>query len=124
MRRGYRRQGRPSFATAQAVPGEWGERIACEYSALLEPGVGPRHDFQRMGHGCTKRARPQNKRTTRLAEPPGFLQAARDTGSGWRFLLQVDSTTVPFELNFGDGGIGYAFLSPDGGRGKFMWQSL
>jgi hypothetical protein len=38
--------------------------------------------------------------------------------------LQLDSTGVPFEVNFGDGGVGYAFLAADGNVGKFAWQSL
>jgi len=30
---------------------------------------------------------------------------------------------VPFEVNFGDAGVGYAFLSEDGTTSKFLWQS-
>jgi hypothetical protein len=37
-------------------------------------------------------------------------------------LLQLDSTKVPFFVNFGDAGIGYLFLSADGQTAKFLWQ--
>lgn len=37
----------------------------------------------------------------------------------WRLLLQLDSTAVPFLLNFG-GGVGYAFLSEPGDRGCLL----
>jgi hypothetical protein len=28
----------------------------------------------------------------------------------------------PIKINFGDAGIGYAFISEDGQVGKFLWQ--
>jgi uncharacterized protein YwqG len=40
----------------------------------------------------------------------------------WRLILQLDSAAVPFDVNFGDAGVGYAFLSSDQKRGKFLWQ--
>jgi uncharacterized protein YwqG len=56
---------------------------------------------------------------------PLFLQDEEYPNSrknNWNLLLQLDSTSVPFELNFGDSGIGYAYLSKDGKTGKFLWQ--
>ncbi len=54
---------------------------------------------------------------------PIFLQNTEFPGPGsWRLLLQLDSGDVPFSINFGDVGIGYAFLSEDGMIGKFLWQ--
>lgn len=44
------------------------------------------------------------------------------TDGDWLLLLQLDSNRVPFEINFGDAGVGYAFISTDGKRGKFLWQ--
>jgi hypothetical protein len=29
---------------------------------------------------------------------------------------------VPFYIDFGDDGVGYAFISKDGHRAKFLWQ--
>jgi hypothetical protein len=43
-------------------------------------------------------------------------------GGPWKLLLQLDSTSVPFEVNFGDAGIGYGFIAEDGQSGKFLWQ--
>jgi hypothetical protein len=38
--------------------------------------------------------------------------------------MQLNANKDIFEVNFGDAGIGYAFLSEDGTRGKFLWQCL
>ena len=44
-----------------------------------------------------------------------------DSGS-WKLLLTLDSTSVPFYINFGDSEIGYAFISENGEIAKFVWQ--
>jgi hypothetical protein len=53
---------------------------------------------------------------------PRWLQGEEVPGEGWALLVQLDSTALPFHVNFGDAGIGYAFLSPDGKEGRFLWQ--
>jgi len=54
---------------------------------------------------------------------PVFLQNEEfPQGERWKLLLQLDSASVPFYINFGDAGVGYAFLSSDGSSGKFLWQ--
>lgn len=59
----------------------------------------------------------------KLGGTPLFLQNDEFPGPGsWKLLLQLDSTRVPFSVNFGDAGIGYAFISEDGVTGKFLWQ--
>lgn len=35
---------------------------------------------------------------------------------------KLDSTQVPFWINFGDAGIGYAFINGKGTDGRFLWQ--
>ena len=61
----------------------------------------------------------------KIGGPPVFIQGEEyPAGDGWRLLLQFDSASVPFYVNFGDTGIGYAFLSADGRSGKFLWQCL
>lgn len=60
----------------------------------------------------------------KIGGTPIFMQGDEFPGPGsWRLLLQLDSTRVPFSINFGDAGIGYAFISEDGTTGKFLWQS-
>jgi len=45
---------------------------------------------------------------------PIFLQGDEfPNGGPWNRLLQLDSTKVPFSINFGDAGNGYAFISKD-----------
>lgn len=59
----------------------------------------------------------------KIGGSPNFLQNEEFPGPGrWNLLLQLDSCQVPFEINFGDAGIGYAFLSADGRVAKFLWQ--
>jgi hypothetical protein len=54
---------------------------------------------------------------------PTFLQGEEyPQGGPWRLLLQLDSASVPFDINFGDAGVGYAFISETGTEGKFLWQ--
>jgi uncharacterized protein YwqG len=59
----------------------------------------------------------------KLGGSPIFIQGTEFPGPGrWRLLLQLDSTKVPFCVNFGDAGVGYLFLSEDGQKAKFLWQ--
>lgn len=59
----------------------------------------------------------------KIGGTPAFLQGPEfPEGGNWRLLLQLDSANVPFSVNFGDAGVGYAFLSEDGTSGKFLWQ--
>jgi uncharacterized protein YwqG len=59
----------------------------------------------------------------KIGGSPIFLQNTEFPGPGvWKLLIQLNSTTVPFSINLGDCGIGYAFLAEDGNIGKFLWQ--
>ena len=54
---------------------------------------------------------------------PTFLQGEEyPSGGPWWLLLQLGSSSVPFYINFGDAGVGYAFISEDGRVSKFLWQ--
>ncbi|WP_262402782.1 YwqG family protein [Actinomadura sp. CNU-125] len=52
---------------------------------------------------------------------PYWLQRDETPGKGWQLVVQL-SHGMPFEPNFGDAGTGYAFVSPDGKEGRFLWQ--
>jgi hypothetical protein len=54
-----------------------------------------------------------------LGDEPVWLQSDQTPGPGWRLVAQFDSH---LGLNFGDNGIGYVFVSPDGAEGRFLWQ--
>lgn len=59
----------------------------------------------------------------KLGGAPGFLQSDElPIREPWHLLLQLDSTRVPFWINFGDAGIGYAFINRKGTEGRFLWQ--
>ncbi len=55
---------------------------------------------------------------------PRWLQGEETPGDGWRLLVQLDSGRLPFHVDFGDSGVGYAFTSPDAREGRFLWQCL
>jgi len=59
----------------------------------------------------------------KLGGTPGFLQGDElPIPKPWHLLLQLDSTQIPFWVNFGDAGIGYAFINRTGTEGRFLWQ--
>ncbi|NLT55625.1 MAG: DUF1963 domain-containing protein [Actinomycetales bacterium] len=53
---------------------------------------------------------------------PTWLQGEETPAGDWRLLAQIDSTQVPFWINFGDAGIGYVFLDTTLTRGCLLWQ--
>jgi uncharacterized protein YwqG len=54
---------------------------------------------------------------------PAFMQGDEFPFEGpCQLLLQLDSCSVPFSINFGDAGVAYAFLNEDGTEAKFLWQ--
>ncbi len=54
-----------------------------------------------------------------LGGAPRWLQGDETPGPGWRLLGQLDDS---LGYNFGDAGIAYIFVSPDGDEGRFLWQ--
>jgi uncharacterized protein YwqG len=59
----------------------------------------------------------------KIGGAPAFLQGEEFPFEGHcLLLLQLDSCSVPFYVNFGDAGVGYAFLNEQGDRAKFLWQ--
>jgi len=89
--------------------------VPCEYAVTLEPGDDPEEVTPDVD------AAQGNK----VGGVPRFIQGREyPSGAPWRLLLQLDSVEVPFEVNFGDAGVGYAFLSADGTVAKFLWQCL
>ena len=109
----------------------WNSRLvpeACSYVAKLtfsdDPDYIPASKLQEL---------PSEQvlvyRTTlegnKLGGSPGFLQFDElPFSEKWQLLLQLDSTKIPFWINFGDAGVGYLFLNEAGKEGKFLWQCL
>ena len=55
---------------------------------------------------------------------PHWLQGEEPPGDDWSLVVQLDSGKLPFDVNFGDSGVGYAFLAPDAKEGRFLWQCM
>lgn len=60
----------------------------------------------------------------KIGGTPGFMQGDEfpTEEDDWCLLLQLDSCSVPFSINFGDAGIAYAFVNRRLSRGRFLWQ--
>ncbi|MBA3424019.1 MAG: DUF1963 domain-containing protein [Rubrobacter sp.] len=106
---------------------DWQEGAApCEYAVDLEPGEDTeyvdedeRSQWSEEDYDSYCDALDGNK----VGGTPVFIQSDEfPEGGPWRLLLQLDSMEVPFHVNFGDAGMGYAYISEDGESGKFLWQ--
>ena len=90
--------------------------VPCEFSVKLRLGDDPERGFEDDMDGAAYEE-------VKIGGTPIFLQGEEyPEGVGWRLLLQLDSASVPFYVNFGDAGVGYAFISGDGRKGRFLWQ--
>jgi uncharacterized protein YwqG len=101
--------------------------VPCEFAVNLEAGEDPDfHDQAELATWPLHEAERyyESLGGNKIGGAPGFLQSPEfPKGGPWRLLLQLESTSVPFHINFGDAGIGYAFINQAGDHGKFLWQS-
>jgi uncharacterized protein YwqG len=99
---------------------------SCEFSVALKPAEDA--DFvEESARSKWDKAAWESYASTldgnKIGGSPIFIQSTEFPSPGrWRLLLQLDSSKVPFMVNFGDAGIGYLFLSEDGQVAKFLWQ--
>lgn len=87
------------------------------------PTFGPDHTVELVPHAASADA--DDDFASRLWGVPSWLQDEQDPDEpgDWRFVLQLDSADeLPFDVNFGDAGVGYAFLDETTGQGRFLWQ--
>jgi uncharacterized protein YwqG len=99
---------------------------SCEFSVALKPAEDADFVEESERSKWDKAAWESYVSTlggNKIGGSPIFIQNTEFPSSGrWRLLLQLDSTKVPFSVNFGDAGVGYLFLSEDGQVAKFLWQ--
>jgi len=92
------------------------QSVPCEFAVELKLGDDPERGFEDDLDGAAYEE-------VKIGGTPIFLQGEEyPEGDDWRLLLQLDSASVPFYVNFGDAGVGYAFISNDGRKGKLLWQ--
>ena len=61
----------------------------------------------------------------KIGGTPKFEQGDEFPGErshDWLLVLQLDMEEVPFYIDLGDVGKGYAFVKRDGTEGRFLWQ--
>ena len=104
--------------------------VPCEYEAQLLDAKDPDYcspddllklsdEIQEAHHGAAL--------VNKIGGSPYFLQGEEFPPGGpdkWRLILQLDSAQIPFDVNFGDVGVGYAFISNDGSEARFLWQCM
>lgn len=62
-------------------------------------------------------------RGSKIGGAPAFIQSDEFPGDEYHtLLLQLEDGDLPFSVNFGDAGVGYAFLSDDRKSAEFLWQ--
>ena len=57
-----------------------------------------------------------------LGEPRWLQSEEVPAGGPWRFLMQIDSSSDAYVVNFGDAGVAYVFVAADGSTARFLWQ--
>jgi uncharacterized protein YwqG len=88
----------------------------CEFAVTLGYGEEP-------GAETAGEQDEEHRYENKIGGKPTFLQGEEyPQGGPWRPMLQLDSSSVPFYVNFGDAGVGYAFISETGTAGRFLWQ--
>jgi len=64
-----------------------------------------------------------NLNENKIGGTPLFMQGDEFPFRGkCQLLLQLSAEAVPFHVDFGDAGVGYAFLNEAGDKAKFLWQ--
>ena len=95
------------------------QQEACEFSVSLVEGDDP--PFVPEGERQEESAAEVGE--NKVGGTPAFVQGDEFPFEGTnRLLIQLDSCSVPFYVNFGDAGVGYGFLNGAGDRAKFLWQ--
>jgi len=99
----------------------------CEYAVALTKGQDPDFVSEETRFASFSEAQTHDYlhalEGNKIGGTPMFIQSDEfPTGGAWVLLLQLDSTAVPFHVNFGDAGVGYAFVSQDGTQGRLLWQ--
>jgi hypothetical protein len=123
------------FMTAsEDVHGTW-ESEGGENALIVQPGRIPSHvttaplaqgptlgtEFE-VEFEVTNPGELDDALDSRIGGEPTWLQAESYPPGAWGFLFQLDSCGPLQEINFGDVGVGYGFLSPDEQEGRFLWQ--
>jgi len=116
-------------AVCKMVPALFGKRLVpknCEFAVTLVEGDDcelPAPDQRTSLTAEEAENYVKLLEGNKIGGTPFFLQGDEyPSGGPWKFLLQLDSSKVPFFVNFGDCGIGYAFISEAGNSAKFLWQ--
>jgi hypothetical protein len=112
--------------SVKTLGGLWSKRVPCEFGVerafAEDPELVP-EEQQAEWDDPEIDAYVAGEEGTKLGGTPRFIQGdGFPEGDGWRLLLQVDASEVPFELDLGDAGSGYVFLSSEGERAEFIWQ--
>ncbi len=114
----YRFEEEPGGGRMKAVP--------CEYAVELTPGEDrePASEEEQVEWGDdTHDAYFDSLVGNKIGGTPLFIQSEEYPADGsWKLLVQLESMALPFFVNFGDAGSGYAFVSADGEKGRFLWQ--
>lgn len=101
-------------------------RRPCEFAVRIKVSTEPEFIPEELAKEMEEDDREQYceaVRGSKIGGAPAFIQSEEFPGEEYHtLLLQLEDGDLPFAVNFGDAGVGYAFLSDDRKSGKFLWQ--
>jgi hypothetical protein len=107
---------------AEGTRGGTTEVVSCEYAVNLMPGEEP-YPSSPAERAALSDEQYDSLSGNKIGGEPCFVQGEEyPEGDSWKLFLQLEMMEVPFFINFGDAGVGYAFVSGDGEEGRFLWQ--
>jgi hypothetical protein len=114
------------YRFAEGPHGGITEVVPCKYDVNLTPGdePNPSTDAERAAWSDEQfDAYCDSLAGNKIGGEPCFVQGDEyPEGGSWKLFLQLEVMEVPVFVNFGDAGVGYAFVSGDGEKGRFLWQ--
>lgn len=95
-----------------------------EFAAMLSPRTDP--DFATMAELLSWSVTEQQRYSgelmgSKVGGSPALWHESSLPFEDWRLILQLESSSAPFFVNFGFGGTGYAIANADCTRAKFFW---
>ena len=115
------------------IDGTW-EPDGGENAVIVQPSAGYSSNAEELSSGPSRdefgveiiktEIEDDELEGCRLGGAPEFLQGDEfpEPKDEWQLLAQIDSCSLPFEVNFGDAGIACVFINRSATAGKFLWQ--
>ncbi len=113
------------YRFARGIHGGTMVPVSCEYAVTLTPGEepNPSDDAEQTAWSDEQfDAHCDSLAHNKIGCERCFVQGDEyPEGGSWKLFLQLEVMEVPVFVTFGDAGVGYAFVSGNGEKGRFLW---